>query len=303
MALGCARLGGFVLSPERLVMSDHAIDASQDAPRLLVSEDESTAPSDPYFDRFAGVGRVVGARHLDALRHAHVAVIGIGGVGSWTAEALARSGVGRLTLIDLDDVCVTNTNRQIVALTSTIGQEKAEVMAARIRDIAPMCHVHAVCDFYTPSNADALLDRGFDVVVDAIDAYRDKLDVIRRTKARNIPLVVVGGAGGRIDPTRIQRADLNRTSGDALLKRLRRDLRGERGFPRDKTWGIVAVYTDEPRTFPGEDGEPCATAGRHAKMDCREGMGALTWITGTMGFFAAAEAVRLLGKTSKKSGV
>lgn len=263
----------------------------------VTSADTSGAP-DAYLDRFAGVGRVVGARQLDRLRHAHIAVVGIGGVGSWTAEALARSGVGHITLVDLDDVCVTNTNRQIVALASTVGRPKVEVMAERIRDIAPTCHVEVVCDFYTASTAEALLARGFDVVVDAIDAYRDKLDLIQRAKARKLPLVVVGGAGGRIDPTRIQRTDLNRTEGDALLKRLRRDLRGERGFPRDRTWGIPTIYTDEPRMFPGTDGEPCATAGANARMDCREGLGALTWITGTMGFFAAAEAVKLLGKST-----
>ena len=249
---------------------------------------------DSYLDRFAGVGRVLGARALDRLRAAHVAVIGVGGVGSWTAEALARTGVGTITLVDLDDVCVTNTNRQVLALTSTVGQPKVDVMAARLRDIWPDLDVRPCADFYTPTTADAILNGGFDVVIDCIDAYRDKKHLVQEAKARGIPLVVVGGAGGRVDPTRMQVADLNRTSGDALLKRLRRELRGQPGFDRVRPWGIRTVFTDEPRRFPGADGEPCDVAGTNARMDCREGLGALSWVTGTMGLVAAREAVALL---------
>lgn len=254
-----------------------------------------------YYDRFGGVGRVLGASALDTLRTSHVAVIGIGGVGSWTAEALARTGVGMMTLVDLDDVCVTNTNRQVLALTSTVGRPKVEVMRERMLAIAPEMKVEAIQDFYTPDTADALLARGYDVVIDAIDAYRDKLDLIRRAKQQRVPLVVVGGAGGRWDPSRIQRADLNRSQGDALLKRLRRDLRGQPNFPRERSWGIPTIFTDEPRSFPGADGEPCATPSQNARMDCREGLGALTWVTGSMGFWAASAAVELMLKRAKNS--
>lgn len=254
-----------------------------------------------YSDRFAGVGRVLGVQALHRLRAAHIAVIGIGGVGSWTAEALARTGVGHVTLIDLDDVCVTNTNRQVLALSDTVGKPKVHVMRDRMLAISPDMQVDAIQDFYTPDTADQLLALGFDVVVDAIDAYRDKLDLIRRAKQKRMPLVVVGGAGGRSDPTRIQRADLNRTHGDALIKRIRRDLRGQPNFPRERAWRIPTIYTDEERRFPGDDGEPCATATKNARMDCREGLGALTWVTGTMGLFAASAAVELLHKNAAKS--
>lgn len=257
---------------------------------------------DPDFsDRFAGVGRVLGVQALHRLRDAHIAIIGIGGVGSWTAEALARTGVGRVTLIDLDDVCVTNTNRQILALTETVGRPKVQVMRDRMLAIAPAMQVDTIQDFYTPDNADALLGLGFDVVVDAIDAYRDKLDLIRRAKQKRIPLVVVGGAGGRSDPTCIKRADLNRTHGDALIKRIRRDLRGKPNFPRDRNWGMPTIFTDEERRFPGADGEPCATATKNARMDCREGLGAVSWVTGTMGLWAASAAVDLLAKNAAKN--
>lgn len=252
-----------------------------------------------YLDRFAGVGRVLGERALARLREAHVAVIGIGGVGSWTAEALARTGVGRITLVDLDDVCVTNTNRQVLALTETVGQSKVEVMATRLRAIWPGMDVRVVQDFFTPATSEAILADDFDVVIDCIDAYRDKLHLVECARARRLPLVVVGGAGGRVDPLRLQVADLNRSSGDALLKRLRRDLRGRPGFDRMRPWRIPTVFTDEPRRFPGADGEPCAIAQPNARMDCRQGLGALTWVTGTMGFIAAREAVALLMQEAK----
>lgn len=252
--------------------------------------------TDAYLDRFGGVGRVLGARALETLRTSSVMVIGLGGVGSWTAEALARTGIGKLILVDLDDVCVTNTNRQVLAVDTTVGRNKAEVMAERVRAIWPEIEVVAVQDFYTPSSAEALLSMDADLIVDAIDAYRDKRDLIQRARARSIPLMVVGGAGGRIDPSRIRRDDLNRTQGDALLRRLRSDLRGTPGFDRKKTWKIPTIYTDEQRRFPSADGETCDIPNPNARMDCRTGMGALTWVTGTMGFWAAQAAVEVLVK-------
>lgn len=263
--------------------------------RLLRSA-ESMNPSNStmYDDRFGGVRRVLGAQAADTLRASCVMIIGLGGVGSWTAEALARTGVGKLILVDLDDVCVTNTNRQVLAMSDTVGQNKAAVMAERVRLIAPEIEAVAVEDFYTPSNAEALLGMGIDLIVDAIDAYRDKLDLIQRAHAQKIPLVVVGGAGGRLDPSRIRRDDLNRTSGDALLRRLRSDLRKTPRFDRKRPWKIPTIYTDEPRRFPSEDGETCELPNPNARMDCRTGMGALTWVTGTMGFWAASAAVDVL---------
>lgn len=254
---------------------------------------------DLYNERFGGIGRIYGVDALEKLRRAHVAVIGIGGVGSWTAEALARTGVGHITLVDLDDVCVTNTNRQIVALQSTVGRQKVKVMRDRILELAPELYVEALSDFYTADTADEILAEGYDVLIDAIDSYRDKKELIIQARERNIPLIVVGGAGGRVDPSRIQKADLNRTSGDALLARLRRDLRKLEGFDPRKPWKIPTIYTDEPRRFPDADGGVCATATGNGAMDCRTGMGALTWVTGTMGFWAASAAVDILLSSGK----
>lgn len=258
-------------------------------------------PSDCYLDRFGGIGRVLGVRGLETLRTSCVMIIGLGGVGSWTAEALARTGVGKLILVDLDDVCVTNTNRQVLATQETIGRNKAEVMAERVRAISHEIEVVAIQDFYTPSNAEALLGMDIDLVVDAIDAYRDKRDLIVRAHTQGIPLVVVGGAGGRIDASRIRCDDLNRTQGDALLRRLRSDLRGTPHFDRKRTWKIPTIYTDEQRRFPSADGETCDIPNPNARMDCRTGMGALTWVTGTMGFWAAQAAVEQLLKRAESA--
>lgn len=248
-----------------------------------------------YTDRFGGVGRVLGDSGLEILRTSCVMVIGLGGVGSWTAEALARTGIGKLILVDLDDVCVTNVNRQVLALSDTVGRNKAVVMAERIRVIAPEIDVQAVEDFYTPSNADTLLECDVDIVIDTIDAYRDKLDLVRRTRAKRIPLVVVGSAGGRLDPSKIQSTDLNRTEGDGMLRRLRRELRGTYDFPRDRRWKIPTIYSNEQRRFPDDDGGTSFQAVSGGAMDCSTGIGSLTWVTGTMGFWAASAAVdRLL---------
>lgn len=255
-------------------------------------------PSSDYLDRFGGVGRVLGERALETLRASCVMVIGLGGVGSWTAEALARTGVGKLILIDLDDVCVTNTNRQVLAMSDTVGKNKAVVMAERIRIIAPETEVLAVEEFYTSSTADDILAMGADMIVDTIDAYPDKIDLIRRARRGRLPLVVVGSAGGRLDPSRIRRTDLNRTEGDGMLRRLRRELRGTYDFPRDRRWKISTIYSDEQRRFPDEDGGITDVPVSNAAMDCSTGIGSLTWVTGTMGFWAASAAVEgLLAKS------
>lgn len=263
---------------------------------------KNSTPPSSYFDRFGGIGRVLGVQGLDTLYRSCVMIIGLGGVGSWTAEALARSGVGKLILVDLDDVCITNTNRQVLAMHDTVGQNKARVMAERVRAIAPEIEVVAVEDFYTPSNAEEILGMGADLIIDAIDAYRDKKDLIQRAHRQQIPLVVVGGAGGRSDPSCIRCDDLNRTSGDALLRRLRRDLRASYGFDRKRPWKIPTIYTDEPRRFPSDDGGTCDVPNANVRMDCSTGMGALTWVTGTMGFWAAGVAVDMLVARGQEMG-
>lgn len=238
-------------------------------------------------DRFGGVGRLYGTDALAALRDSRAVVIGVGGVGSWTVEALARTGVGALVLIDGDDVCVTNTNRQLAALEGTVGLPKVDVLAERVRAIAPRCDVAAVTTFLTAANLLELVDERADVVVDCIDAGRTKAAIAARCRELRLPLVTSGGAGGRRDPTRIRRDDLARAVGDPLLASLRRTLRGQHGFPRSRVrMGVRCVYSDEP-FLPPAAGEPRA-------LDCATGLGTAAFVTGAFGLACAAEAVDLL---------
>ncbi len=252
-----------------------------------------------FDQRFGGLARLYGRAGLEHLRQSHVAVIGIGGVGSWPAEALARSGVGELTLIDLDDLCVTNVNRQIHAVASELGQLKVEAMARRIREINPECRVHAVPEFFTNANADRLLERGFTAVLDAIDNVANKCLLLAGCRQRNIPVVTTGGAGGRTDPTQLRVADLAQVTHDPLIRQARRQLRREFGFPADPLadFGVPCVYSTEPVRYPWSDGTVCAgkePGSDPARMDCTNGYGSATFVTGAFGFAAAAEVVRVI---------
>ena len=182
--------------------------------------------------RFASVARVYGEAGCQRLWQSHVVVVGIGGVGSWAAEALARSGVGRLTLIDLDHVAESNINRQVHALTSTLGAAKVEVMAQRIRDISPDVSVHPVDEFIEPGQEAQLIPADADLVIDAIDAVAAKASLIAWCVANGKPVIACGAAGGRTDPLQLRVEDLSRTTGDALLSAVRARLRRHHGFPR-----------------------------------------------------------------------
>ena len=182
--------------------------------------------------RFASVARVYGEAGCQKLWQSHVVVVGIGGVGSWAAEALARSGAGRLTLIDLDHVAESNINRQVHALTSTLGVAKVEVMAQRIRDISPDISVHPVDEFIEPGQEEKLIPADADLVIDAIDAVAAKASLIAWCVANDKPVIACGAAGGRTDPLQLRVEDLSRTTGDALLSAVRARLRRHHGFPR-----------------------------------------------------------------------
>ena len=175
---------------------------------------------DDYAERFGGVGRLLGPAALAKLRVAHVAVIGVGGVGSWTVEGLARSGVGALTLIDLDDVCVTNVNRQLPALDGQIGRPKIDVLAERVRLINPACRVTTVAEFFTPASAERLLAGKLDGVVDAVDLMSHKALIIAAAVQRRLKCVTVGGAGGRRDATQLRAGDLGQSGCDELLRQV-----------------------------------------------------------------------------------
>ena len=249
--------------------------------------------------RLGGIVRLYGAEQTHALANSHVAVIGIGGVGSWTAEALARSGVGKITLVDLDDVCVTNTNRQIHALNNTIGEPKVEVMASRIAQINPACDVAVIEDFITPENTKDLLTTEMDMVVDATDSIRAKAAMIAHCKRNKIPIVTVGGAGGQIDPTQVTRSDLSKTTQDPLAAKLRSELRRFYNFSKNpkRRFGVECIYSTEQLRYPQPDGSVCFSKSAMeggTRLDCAGGFGAVVTVTATFGMFAAASVINRL---------
>ena len=258
---------------------------------------------DGYEDRFGGVARLVGEHELAALRGAHVCVIGIGGVGSWTVEALARTGIGALTLVDLDDVCVSNINRQIHAFTQSVGRSKIEVMKERILQIQPECRVTLMPDFFTARSAEAILNADYDYVVDAIDSARLKSLLIVACKERGLRLVTVGGVGGRLDPCRVRVDDLTRTRNDGLLRRVRKELRQNYGFSRgQELWDVPAVFSLD---LPSDPVEQCGldVGGSTGRLDCSSGYGAASFVTGSFGFAAASVVVRELVVAAGESAV
>ncbi len=249
--------------------------------------------------RFSGIARLYGARGLASLRAARVAVIGVGGVGTWVAESLARSGIGAIDLVDLDDICATNTNRQLHTLGSTVGRPKAATMAERLRDIAPALEVRVIEDFLTEKTVAKILTPELTFVVDAIDGAEHKCTLIRHAQALGLPLVVCGGAGGRRDPSQVRLGDLTDSEGDRLLARVRKVLRQRHGFPRKGRWRIPCVFSAEPQVFPTGDGETCASradAAGVARLDCATGYGSSSFLTGTFGLLAASVVVNRIAQ-------
>ena len=263
-----------------------------------------------YLLRFAGIGRLYGAVALDAFAKSHVCVVGIGGVGSWAAEALARSGIGEITLIDLDDVCISNVNRQLHALTGTIGQDKVAVMAERILQINPACVVHQVADFVAADNLFELMKPDFSYVIDAIDAIKAKTALIAHCKRNKIPLVTIGGAGGQTDPTQIQLADLTQTINDPLLAKVRNNLRRDYNYSRNvkRRFGIDAVYSTEQLSYPAADGTVCQAKPAviddkptAMRLDCSGGFGAVTVVTASFAFVAVSRVLRKLADKANQA--
>ncbi len=238
------------------------------------------------------------------LQGAHVAVIGLGGVGSHAAEALARSGLGHLTLIDFDLVCVTNVNRQVQALRGTVGRPKASVLAERLRAINPDAGVRAVPLFYEARLADRLLSADLDFVIDAIDNVTAKCHLLAACRERDLPVVCATGASGRVDPTRVQIADLSCTQVDPLAHAVRKVLRKRYGFSREAPWEIPAVFSTEPlrapRALPYDSGDgfscvcPNGDNEHHTCDDRNVIWGTAGFVTGTFGLACASVVVRTL---------
>ncbi len=242
-------------------------------------------------ERFGGIERLFGTAQAQRLASAHVAIVGVGGVGCWAAEMLARVGVGTITLIDADELCVTNINRQIHALDSTVGQSKVVTMAKRIHDINPACQVHAQEAFFMASNADELLLE-FDYLIDAIDSVKHKVLLLAECLKKKIPVVTCGGAGGKTDPACIQQADLAQTAGDRLLKKVRYELRKHHGLKDKKKFKIKAVYSDQAMILPF-----CDTADQQSfKLDCDSGYGTSPMVISSFGIRAADVVIKQLIK-------
>jgi tRNA threonylcarbamoyladenosine dehydratase len=254
--------------------------------------------------RFGGVVRLYGRASKDRFRSARVLIIGIGGVGTWVAEALARSGIGHLGLMDMDDVCVTNTNRQLHAVADAIGRSKTSAMADRLRAIHPEIVLTEWTEFFSSSNQDQVRRDDWDMVVDAIDAVPAKCQLLAHCRSRGLPVVTCGGAGGKRDGTQVRVADLARTIQDPLLRQVRKRLRKEHGFPAGETesFGIPAVYSAEPPVFPWADGTVCPSPeeGSSLRLDCSSGFGTAAHVTGAFGLAAAGVVLRELLATEER---
>ncbi|MEH6490800.1 tRNA cyclic N6-threonylcarbamoyladenosine(37) synthase TcdA [Halopseudomonas sp.] len=248
--------------------------------------------------RFGGIARLYGVDALARLQASHVVVVGIGGVGTWVAEALGRTGIGRITLIDLDEVCVTNTNRQLPAMDGNIGRPKVEVMAERLRAINPACVVNPVLDFVSAANVADYLGDDVDCVVDCIDSIKAKVALIAWCRRRKLAVITTGGAGGQIDPTQVTVSDLSKTVNDPLAAKARSQLRRDHNFPKadsKRSFGVPCVYSKEQLRYPMPDGSVCqqkSFVGEGVRLDCAGGFGAVTMVTATFGMVAAAQAVQ-----------
>ena len=248
--------------------------------------------NDEYDRRFAGAAKIYGDSSFAHYETSHVMVIGIGDVGSWAVEALARTGIGELTLIDMDVLAASNINRQLPALTSTLGREKIEVMAERCREINPRIKINLVDDYLSADNLEQLMASQPDLVLDCIDDVKAKLALMLYCRFNKIPLIVSGGAGGKLDPLKIRVADLSKTEQDPMLAKLRSQLRAK-GIckkPKEK-FGITCVYSiDNP--FSGA--EVCATAG----LRCG-GYGSAVVVTSSFAMVAVAEVLKKLDAKKK----
>lgn len=237
-----------------------------------------------------------GAGSLTRLSTSHVCIVGLGGVGSWVAEALARSGVGRLSLVDFDDICVSNVSRQVHAISSNVGRLKTEALTERILQIHPHCEVESHLEAYSADSSGLILSSSYNYVVDAIDGLRHKVHLISACKQKGIPIVTTGSGGGRRDPTQIRIDDLAFTHTDRLLMRVRKKLRQDYAFPRkaEVPFGVPCVYSTELPYHPTDAGQVSQDPQFRQKkpLDCSVGLGTGSFLTGSLGFFASYQVIK-----------
>lgn len=246
--------------------------------------------------RFGGIVRLYGQRAFENFQQAHVLVIGLGGVGSWAVEALARSGVGALTLLDYDDICVSNTNRQIHATQENIGKFKTQALRERGLTINPHCLIRTVEESFSEETEELIFSQKYSVVIDCIDSTKYKFILRQACHKRHLPIVVVGAAGGRWDPSLVRIGDLSQSCEDPILALLRKQLRQKARFPRKGSMQTPCVYSVEKAKYPVEGGAICKTKPESFKkpLDCTTGLGTATPVTGTFGFMAAHLALQKL---------
>lgn len=253
-------------------------------------------------NRFGGIARLYGQHALERFVKARAVVVGIGGVGSWTVEALARSGIGHIRMVDLDEICVTNVNRQLHAMDGQIGRQKTAAMADRVRAINPDCKLEIIEGFFTGRSVEEVLGGEVDGVIDAIDSTKHKALLIAECRRRGLPVVTCGGAGGKRDATRIRVRDLAFCGKDALLHQLRKTLRKDHAFPavpmgsKPEPMGVTAVFSEEPPVYPGGDGEVSCDRPESSDMrlNCATGYGTVTHVTASFGLVAAGAMLEVL---------
>lgn len=262
--------------------------------------------SEDFNQRFGGIARLYGVQGLKNLLNSRVMIVGLGGVGSWAAESLARSGVGAITLVDLDDICITNTNRQLPAMSGQYGKLKIQVIKDRILSINPQCQVHAIEDFFTETTAEMILDNRFDYVIDAIDSLKNKCLLAAKCLEKNIPVVMTGGTAGKINPLQITLSDLGDSINDSLLFRVRKKMRQEYNFDsgakfsqrKKQYFNLMCVYSPEDPVYPTSEGGTCNTPDPESnlKLDCDSGMGSVAHMTAMFGFMAAGHVINTIAK-------
>lgn len=254
--------------------------------------------SSDYMRRFGGIERLYGAKGLTALQQAHVCVVGVGGVGSWAVEALARSGIGKLTLIDLDNIAVSNVNRQLHALTPDFGKAKVVALQERITLINPHCQVNIIEDFVELDNINIIFRQPFSFVIDAIDAVKVKAAMVNHFIHNKQPFIISGGAGGQRNPALIQQADLSQTTHDALLSNLRYTLRKQYSFSRTGKMKVPCIYSSEPITPPQIENCQIDTNIAPQGLSCA-GYGASMLVTASFGLHCATTAIEHIINHSK----
>lgn len=268
--------------------------------------------SGDYSERFGGIQRLYGINKAQIIPTLHICIIGIGGVGSWAVEALARSGVGKITLIDHDDIALSNINRQIHTLNSTIDQSKVITMQQRVMEINPDCECHAIDDLLTDNNLTKYFPKDsrkkYDYVIDAIDSVKHKSALIYHCKRNKIPVITTGGAGGLINPTAIEICDLSKTYNDPLAATVRSQLRSQYNFTRNpqSRFGVECVFSTEQQLYPQADGNVGQEkpGSKGVSLDCNFGYGSSSCVTSVFGFAAAARAIeKSLARRERQNNV